>query len=339
MNKSFGLVFKMPIILMIAFLYLPQFLIAQSLPAADMCVDLRNFYLATLSNSGLNRKLVCADIERVELLYDRVIAISPYSLPQSNLILSNDNRDLGEFNLMYGTISAGVDLNSQSDVRSQEIFLVHEIGHKIFLAALDNRVEFFNRLRSLREAYNNTSKAYFVPIVRRMLTNPNCQLDTECSKHAEIEMTQFQAETGNARSELKSFENDNRTELEAMLGRRGIVHHYTELYGDLVAAIFFDNPDIVTLGFELRGDKTQDCRSFIRELPSPFNNLDPHCSISKLRTNIWSQWVTPRISDKPRLLKSFADILIDDMESNLRNGTPDPDSILLSLERRFEIVK
>jgi hypothetical protein len=61
--------------------------------------------------------------------------------------------------------------------------------------------------------------------------------------------------------------------------------------------------------------KDESCRSFSNVLPSNFVNEEPHCKLSLIRHDLWTQIIAPQIAQKNQLLLKVGQVFINEIQS------------------------
>ncbi len=195
----------------------------------------------------------------------------------------------------------------------------HEVGHLILDKFLSSKISVLKSLDVIKQR-NAIYMKHLLPILELRQKDASCaKPDSECSKKTKKMLETSPVDlTGPSTTELlQDFFSKHKQEIETL---DSVLVHYHELYGDLVQAIYFDDPAVNLRASELFQIKKEACRTFNLPVATGFVSDDPHCSLSAIRMSLWENFVKPGRLTKKQLLGSLAEAIYLEVEARLKSS-------------------
>lgn len=322
--------------------------------APSLCTT-RNLQFIEIDNNDVSPlsqdfpNYTCNDFKAFDELAGRLKAYATGPLGPVSILATKTPTNNASFSFDWEHIFIGFHSANEAERANVLDVFAHEYGHAIFQGRLIQKIPILNELSAMKETYNNLWKFDF-PVYSRLIQDPTCtQEDSECMKFItnffKINESVRNALAPNPVTEedIQNFLKVNHEELDFL---NQVLANYHELFADSVAAVNAGDPDVIMHALRsLLGQDTFECRSFSISLKPTFKDADPHCSLSKIRADLWSKWIVPRVTKQGKVttIKELADIMADQAVEAVRRtrdaGTSriDPEVAEASLRKALGI--
>lgn len=278
-------------------------------------------YLKMINTKDTNKN--CNDFDRYEQDIKEIFSYIKHRPPVVTLILSKDAPLESSYFFSGNRLILGIAENiKNSDEHVRSIF-IHEVGHSIFQTLLEESIPELSGAKMAREK-DNTNLLLTIQYLALLNKDSNCQSE-ECISFAMKHFSQLSEDEINdilnVENTLNWYEsNHDKDYIE------GIALHYHELFSDILAATYLENPRAISsaLGFfntKLRLHQSfYFCRSF--DLATKIsiyqkNQItDEHCSLSPIRFEIWQKILRPSIlkMEKARAIEQMMQLFLQEIQ-------------------------
>lgn len=206
-------------------------------------------------------ELSCAEQMKLDEFFGELMERSPLKANRLSIVLQQSEENNGNYQF-----PSTINLNYSPENLNWKAVAAHEFGHHIFALAVIAKS--FN-LKLATEAFERLSIA---KANTSQIDSPKVRDDSDLVRL------------------VRTTLNENKT----LMGKA-----IDELYADIYAAVFFDDPEIMAKVFSSEG------RNFLLSTERCYT-VDSHCQLDSVRLDLWRQFVEPRINDKQLLLSTLA---------------------------------
>lgn len=280
---------------------------------------------------------VCADFHAFESIAHQVKSLSRYRVGSTNIMATKRPLLDAAYDAQWGQIRLGFNTQSPKEVEHAKAVFMHEVGHAVFERALAEKIPLLKQYLILKTR-SEMQMSLMTPVLERTSDESCSDPTSECGKFMKdyfVKIREKWERYGGDRitDDIRDFSRQNKVELDRVTALSSPFH---ELFGDLVATSLLKNPDAISNALSYFTKQDQACRSFSEELPADFNSPDPHCSLSKIRKQLWLSTRDAITNDQKRAkaIQNFAEVFATRVAELYRSGL-----LSISVETELEVLK
>lgn len=253
--------------------------------------------------------------EELEYLSDAVVDIKKMWPDQKIpiFIISTDESPLvAAYDLRYSNVLVGTSDGSPASTAANVAIFVHEYGHNVFQSLIAEALPLVREIEARK--YANFLKLQRLMPYIQLLQESKCEPGSDCFKKAERAF----ADNPTTDDDERSFFESHRAEIEKIMAIAGPYH---ELFADLFAAAFANNPDVVKSALEYYHHADESHRGFTN-VGAPGNQIDPHRTLSGAREKVWLRYIKHlQEGSRESALRIIGRIFVNEIQSDLAAGT------------------
>ena len=289
---------------------------------SSYCLEYRNLSAVIYDNHEGSKSYPdysCDDFMPFDDLTGSVLSLAPH--PVDSLVVWGQKAIpvVGSYQSTISQITLGLDKSNPQNVSANSVIYAHELGHAMFDSILAEKIPLVGKMNSLRRLNDQRLIQFGIPIGQ---ISADCVPSTAaCREKIDAIFEKIPAHLKDAEQNLSDFKIQYADEWSLI---QKISSPYHELFADVVTSLYFEDPDSNSRAISLFVKTEESCRSFSKVLATDFKSNDPHCSLSSIRRQLWTQLITPNIQNKRKVLQHIGEVFAEEVSIQLKNKQ-DPD--------------
>jgi hypothetical protein len=278
---------------------------AQSPPKpASTCSGFDKFLGVGVTNDNVSQPLRCEQLRPLEQVFTDIAQLSSSELPPPILFAKNSLLPQIEiYNMDTGVIEVGVNPASELEMRALPKLFAHELGHHIFYANAFKNLPVYSDIADI-------SSLYYQVMAEERTDLRGIFYSESFTSFIDL----FGLVMENSSEDLAKFEI--------------VSESYQELFADVVAAVYFEDPEVMKQSM-VDFHKVDTDRSFSVDLPiTAASSTIVHNYFISVRGSLWKEWIKPRLGEHPnfdtkkKVIEDLLQIFVSEIKRRVSDGEP-----------------